>query len=96
MDHHLLAVFGCDVEVRRERGIECPFARSQFVGVDICVGCGMLAVFVHEKDGMEDLLRHVCVHGGGDVCDVAEIVVNEFRQPNIVFDCAAAGTSGDE
>src|SRR5581483_6196003 len=38
----------------------------------------------------------MCVHRSGDMCDRAEIAINEFTQPYIIFDRAASAAARDE
>ena len=70
MDHHLLAVFGGNTKLRREGGVERPFAIAEFGNMNIGVGCGVVAILIHKEDGVEDLHGLVRIHGGGDVGDI--------------------------
>ena len=56
----------------------------------------MLASVVHQEDGVEDLHGSVCVHGGIDLGNRAEIAIDEPAQPDVVLDSAAPGTTADK
>src|SRR6185369_11517745 len=46
MDHHLLTIFGSNVEVRCQRRVEDPLSSAKLLGMDICVGSGVTAIFI--------------------------------------------------
>ena len=45
----------------------------------------MIASCIYKEDGMEDLLRKVGIHCGGDVGNAAEVAINEFTQTRVIF-----------
>ena len=64
--------------------------------MNIGVGRGMFSIFVYKKYRMEYLLREVRIHGGGDVCDVPQIAINEFAQADVIVHGALSAAAGDE
>ena len=56
----------------------------------------MIAVFIHKKYGMEYLLRKMGVHGGGDVCDIPQVAIDEFTQADVIIHCAVSAATADE
>ena len=64
--------------------------------MDVCVWGGMISVCIHKEDGMEDLLRHVSVHGGDDVCEVTDVAIDEFTQTDVIVHGAASAAATDK
>ncbi len=50
VEHHLLAVFGRNAELRGQRRVEAPAPGLQVSGVNIGVGCGVAAFGIHEEE----------------------------------------------
>jgi hypothetical protein len=90
MDHHLLSVFGGDLKMRRNIGVEPPFAFADLGCMNIGVGGGMDSVLVHEEDGVEDLHGSMSVHRGSDVGNVPQVAIDELAQADVVVHGAAS------
>src|SRR5688572_24946195 len=73
VDHHLLAVFRCDVEVWPKRRVEDPLVIAKFLCMNIRVRSRMISILVYKKERMKDLMHCMSIHGGSDLGKCAEV-----------------------
>ena len=64
--------------------------------MNIRIRRGMISIFVHKKYRVENLLRKMRVHGGGDVLDVAQVAINKVTQANVIVHCAMSAAAADK
>ena len=76
--------------------VEAPATGGHIFGADHGVGGRVLSFGVHQEGRVEDLHGQVGVHGGGDVGDAVQVVVDEAAQADVVLHRAAARPPGDE
>ncbi len=58
--------------------------------MNIGIRRGVISIFIYKEDSMEDLHGHVCIHGGGDVCDVPQVAIDKLAKARVVFYCTTA------
>src|SRR4030095_13879404 len=63
--------------------------------MNIGIGRGMIALFIHKENRVEDLHGYVCVHRGGDFGDASQIAINEFAQTYVIFHRAASAATAN-
>src|SRR5215216_5731475 len=80
----------------RDRGVHSPAAGLDVLGRDERIGRRVVAVLVEEPDRVEHLHHMVGVEARKDLCDCAEVAVDELAQTTVVVHSARARAPSDE
>ena len=96
MSEVTLGVVDVDPEGLGDCGVHSPATGLDVFGRDERIGGRVVAVLVDEPDRVEHLHRMVGVEARKDLCDCAEVAVDELAQTTVVVDRARAEAPCDE
>jgi hypothetical protein len=91
-----LGVIDVHPEGLGDRGVHSPAASLNVIGRDERIGCRVVAVLIDEPDRVEHLHRMVGVEARKDLCDCAEVAVDELAQTTVVVDRTRARAPSDK
>ena len=94
--HVALGLGGRQSQNIGKRGVEAPPPLLNILARNHRERRGMVALRIHPKRRVENLHRQVCIHRGGNVGDVVQILVDVAAKADVILNRTVAGASGDE